>query len=114
MLDQSCRERDCVSAFHPDTSAPLHDELVGAVREKPSLHLERGHPLEIEVCENQPTVAASAMSVGVRSVRILTTKWVSCEEEGGVLSPQSSWLVVHFSLFCLCCSLRVHFIFAQH
>ena len=28
ILDQSCGQQDCVSAFHRDSGAPLHDELV--------------------------------------------------------------------------------------
>ena len=37
-LDQSCGQRNCVSAFHLDSSVPLHDELVITVREEPDLH----------------------------------------------------------------------------
>ena len=38
-LDQPRGHRACVSAFHPDTGAPLHDERVGTVQEERSLHL---------------------------------------------------------------------------
>ena len=33
-------KQDCVSAFYPDTGAPLRDERVITVREEPNLHLE--------------------------------------------------------------------------
>ena len=38
-LDQSRGQRVCVSAVHPDTVSPLHDECVNAVREELNLHL---------------------------------------------------------------------------
>ena len=73
---------------------------------------KRGHPLETDVCENQPTVAAIAMWVGVNERTHVDHKVGHVRGEGCLVASLQS--VSCQLVFSLCSSLHEHFILAQH